>query len=69
MCVLCKKASSLLWSDGFLLVLEFDITRTQTHTHTDRQKDTKHSGTIGLTHAYEYIFTLPVMYLQQLSLY
>ena len=42
MCVLCNKASSLLrpGTCGFLLVLWFDITHTQTQTHT------VHSGAV-----------------------
>ena len=65
-CVLCNKASSLLRSDtwcGFLLVFWFDITHTHTHI------DTQHTqGGSRLTDLYEYIFTLPAMSSQQLSL-
>ena len=63
MCVLCNKASSrLLRSDtcGFLLVLWFDITNTQTHT--------THSGASRLAHPCKCIFTPLVICSKELLL-
>ena len=48
------------WSRGFLLVIWFDITNTQTHK--------AHLGASRLTHPYKYIFTPPVLCSQQLPL-
>ena len=57
-CVLSNKVSSLLrsdTSDGFLLVLWFDIAHTT-------QTNTQHNlGDNRLTHPYKYILTPPVM--------
>ena len=48
----------------FLAVLWFDITHIQTHKH----RHTAHSQSSRLTHPYKFIFTLPVMCSQELSL-
>ena len=51
----------IMWC-GFLLVLWFDITHTQTQTQT------AHSRASRLIHPYKYIFTPPVMWSLQLLL-
>ena len=53
--IFCNKVSSLLRSDtwwGFLLILWFIITHTQTHTHNDKA----HSDANRLTHSYINIY-------------
>ena len=40
-------------------------THTHTHTHTNAQTHTAQPGASRLTHPYKYIFTPPVMYLNE----